>query len=122
MAKTRKPLNRERILESALALADENGLDAISMRKLGQELGFEAMSLYNHVDGRPGLLRLVSLRGLHQLTEAISAAEQQKMFHLPPGFEIQLVAAEPEIRKPMNLNFDARGRLWITHSIEVRRG
>ncbi|HEY2840884.1 MAG TPA: c-type cytochrome [Pirellulales bacterium] len=51
-------------------------------------------------------------------TEAISAAEQQKMFHLPPGFEIQLVAAEPEIRKPMNLNFDVHGRLYATQSTE----
>src|SRR4051812_41094647 len=46
----------------------------------------------------------------------ISAVEQQKMFHLPPGFEIQLVAAEPEIRKPMNLNFDVHGRLYATQS------
>jgi hypothetical protein len=39
-------------------------------------------------------------------------------FHLPPGFEIQLVVSDPDIGKPMNLNFDARGRLWITLSIE----
>jgi putative heme-binding domain-containing protein len=40
------------------------------------------------------------------------------MFHLPAGFEIQLVAAEPDINKPMNLAFDAKGRLWVTTSIE----
>ncbi len=51
-------------------------------------------------------------------TEPVSAAEQQKRFKLPPGFEIELVAAEPDIHKPMNLKFDARGRLWVTHSIE----
>lgn len=51
-------------------------------------------------------------------TEALTPAEQQKHFKLPPGFEIQLVAAEPDIQKPMNLAFDARGRLWVTHSIE----
>ena len=45
-------------------------------------------------------------------------AEEQKTFHLPPGFEIQLVASEPEISKPMNMAFDARGRLWITQSRE----
>jgi AcrR family transcriptional regulator len=56
MAKARKPLSRDRILESALALADENGIDAISMRKLGQQLGFEAMSLYNHVANKDDLL------------------------------------------------------------------
>jgi len=40
--------------------------------------------------------------------------QEQKSFHLPPGFEIQLVAAEPDILKPMNMAFDARGRLWVT--------
>ena len=45
-------------------------------------------------------------------------ADQQKTFHLPPGFEIQLVAAEPEINKPLNLAFDAIGRLWVTTSTE----
>lgn len=40
------------------------------------------------------------------------------MFHLPPGFEIQLIAAEPEIRKPINMNFDAHGNLFVTQSIE----
>src|SRR5690348_13048642 len=47
-----------------------------------------------------------------------SPAEEQKAFHLPPGFEIQLVAAEPEVHKPMNFNFDAAGRLWFTGSVE----
>src|SRR5689334_8803008 len=44
--------------------------------------------------------------------------EEAKAFHLPPGFEIQLVAAESEVHKPMNFNFDAAGRLWFTGSVE----
>jgi len=59
----RLPLSRERILESALVLVDEHGLESLTMRKLGQELGFEAMSLYNHVANKDelinGLLDLV---------------------------------------------------------------
>ncbi|MDB5291176.1 MAG: Cytochrome c [Phycisphaerales bacterium] len=39
-------------------------------------------------------------------------------FHLPPGFEAQLVAAEPDIHKPINISFDERGRLWVTDTIE----
>ncbi len=50
--------------------------------------------------------------------EPLSAAAQQAKFHLPPGFEIQLVAAEPDVRKPINLNFDSRGRLFFSQSIE----
>ena len=51
-------------------------------------------------------------------TEALSPEEELKKFRLPEGFAMELVAAEPEIQKPMNLAFDARGRLWVTHSIE----
>ena len=57
MATTRrKPLSRERILDTALALVDEEGIEALSMRKLGQALGYEAMSLYNHVANKDDLL------------------------------------------------------------------
>jgi putative heme-binding domain-containing protein len=44
--------------------------------------------------------------------------DERKGFHLPPGFEIELVAAEPDVRKPININFDDRGRLWVTESVE----
>jgi putative heme-binding domain-containing protein len=44
--------------------------------------------------------------------------EERKLFHLPPGFEAQLVAAEPDIHKPLNLAFDAHGRLWVTDTVE----
>ena len=57
MATTRrKALSRERILGAALELVDEQGIDALSMRKLGQSLGYEAMSLYNHVANKDDLL------------------------------------------------------------------
>jgi putative heme-binding domain-containing protein len=45
-------------------------------------------------------------------------AEERAGFHLPEGFEIQLVAAEPDIHKPMNIAFDDLGRLWVTSTIE----
>jgi AcrR family transcriptional regulator len=52
----RTPLSRERILSTAVALADEHGLDGLTMRKLAKELGVEAMSLYNHVANKGDLL------------------------------------------------------------------
>ena len=52
----RLPLSRERILQAALELADEQGIKSVTMRKLGQLLGFEAMSLYNHVANKDDLL------------------------------------------------------------------
>jgi AcrR family transcriptional regulator len=55
-SRSRRPLTRERVLERAIALADEDGIDALSMRKLGQALGVEAMSLYNHVANKGALV------------------------------------------------------------------
>jgi len=51
-------------------------------------------------------------------TEPLSPEEQRLKFHLPDGFKIQLVAAEPDLRKPMNMAFDSAGRLWVTESRE----
>lgn len=51
-------------------------------------------------------------------TEPLSPADQLKTFVLPQGFEIQLVAAEPDIAKPMNMAFDQQGRLWVSSSLE----
>src|SRR5438093_11949985 len=51
-------------------------------------------------------------------TNPKTAEEERKSFHVPAGFEVQLVAAEPDVRKPININFDDRGRLWVTESIE----
>ena len=48
-AKRRVPLTRERLLRAAIAMADDGGIESLTMRRLGQELGVEAMSLYNHV-------------------------------------------------------------------------
>jgi AcrR family transcriptional regulator len=53
---TRTPLSRERVLSAAVVLADENGIESFSMRKLGEALGVEAMSLYNHVASKDDLL------------------------------------------------------------------
>src|SRR4051794_15946873 len=53
---TRIPLSRERILATALELADEAGAESLTMRRLGDELGYEAMSLYRHVANKGDLL------------------------------------------------------------------
>jgi AcrR family transcriptional regulator len=59
----RLPLSRDRILRAALELVDEGGIESLTMRKLGHALGFEAMSLYNHVANKDdvinGILDLV---------------------------------------------------------------
>jgi AcrR family transcriptional regulator len=52
----RTPLNRERVLRAAITIADEGGLGALTMRRLAEHLGAEAMSLYYHVAGKEELL------------------------------------------------------------------
>ena len=51
-------------------------------------------------------------------SDARTPQEELSGFHLPEGFVIELIAAEPLISKPLNLAFDSRGRLWVTDSLE----
>jgi len=55
-AERRETLTRQRVLEAAVELADRHGIESVSMRRLGQELGVEAMSLYTHVRSKDDLL------------------------------------------------------------------
>ena len=55
-AEPRAPLSRQRVLRAAVALADRGGVGSLSMRKLAQELGVEAMSLYHHVASKDDIL------------------------------------------------------------------
>src|SRR5205085_11010218 len=62
----RKPLTKERVLEQAIALADKDGIEALTMRKLGRALGVEAMSLYNHVANKGELVAAMVDRVVEQ--------------------------------------------------------
>jgi AcrR family transcriptional regulator len=55
-ARRRAALTRERVLRAAISLADRDGIESLSMRKLGHKLGVEAMSLYNHVRNKVDML------------------------------------------------------------------
>ncbi len=56
----RRKLTRDLILDAAVRLADEEGIQAVSMRRLGQALSVEAMSLYKHVSGKEDILDGIS--------------------------------------------------------------
>jgi putative heme-binding domain-containing protein len=51
-------------------------------------------------------------------TDPLTPEQEVLTFRLPPGFQAELVASEPDIAKPLNLAFDARGRLWASISLE----
>ena len=73
--KSRPPLTRERVLRAAVELADERGIDALTMRSLGQELGVEAMSLYNHVSNKEDVLDGIVEVVVGEVLAAVAAIE-----------------------------------------------
>jgi AcrR family transcriptional regulator len=74
-AESRLPLNRERVLDAALKLVDDGGIESLSMRKLGQALGVEAMSLYNHVANKNDVITGILERVADEI-EPPSATEE----------------------------------------------
>lgn len=56
MSRPPLPLSRDRVLEAAVRVADRGGVEAITMRRVAQELGVEAMSLYHHVPNKDAIL------------------------------------------------------------------
>ncbi|WP_410631390.1 TetR/AcrR family transcriptional regulator [Amycolatopsis sp. cmx-4-83] len=68
----RIPLSRERVLRTAVALADEHGLAAVTMRRLAEELGAEAMSLYYHVAKKEDVLAGIVDVVAQEINEAVA--------------------------------------------------
>ena len=63
----KRNLSRKRVVDAALELIDREGIDALSMRRLGRELGVEGMALYTHVRHKSDLLDAVAERVLEEL-------------------------------------------------------
>lgn len=68
----REPLSSTAIVRAAVRLADEQGLDALTMRHLGAQLGAKAMALYRHVSGREDLLDAMVAATMDQLAPLLS--------------------------------------------------
>jgi AcrR family transcriptional regulator len=72
----RVPLSRERVLRTAVAIADEHGIEAVTMRRVGEELGAEAMSLYHHVANKGDLLDGAVDLVIGEVNEAVDALDR----------------------------------------------
>ena len=72
---TRVPLSRERVLRAAVKVADEGGIESVTMRRLAEELGAEAMSLYYHVANKDDVLDGIADAVAREINEAVDAAE-----------------------------------------------
>ena len=71
IAEPRIPLSRERVFRAAINVADEGGIESLTMRKLAKELGVEAMSLYYHVANKKAVLDGVADAILGEIEEAV---------------------------------------------------
>ena len=78
----RAPLTRQRVLEAAVTLADENGIESLTMRELGLRLGFEAMSLYNHVANKDDILDGMVDRVVSEIDLPSDAADWKEAMRL----------------------------------------
>lgn len=72
----RRPLNRDRVLRAAVELADGEGVGALTMRRLAQSLGVEAMSLYHHVANKDALLDGVVEVVLGEVNDAVGSLDE----------------------------------------------
>jgi AcrR family transcriptional regulator len=70
----RRGLDSRQVIDAAVAIADREGLDAVTLARVADALGVRAPSLYHHVTGRDGLLRAIALRGLRELTASLRSA------------------------------------------------
>ncbi|MEV0900566.1 TetR/AcrR family transcriptional regulator C-terminal domain-containing protein [Actinoplanes sp. NPDC049802] len=71
----KEPLSRERVLAAAVTIADADGLAAVTMRRLGADLGVEAMSLYHHLRGKDALLDGVAETLVAEILDAVGRVE-----------------------------------------------
>src|SRR5689334_8610037 len=70
----RKNIDFDRVLETAIALADEKGLEAVSLKTVAEQLGIQIPSLYNHISGLPGLRYAMHVWAACQLVDQIRRA------------------------------------------------
>ncbi len=70
----RRHIDRQRVLDVSIALADEHGFEAVTLASVAAELGIRIPSLYNHISGLPGLRQEMRLWGLQQLGDTLRRA------------------------------------------------
>lgn len=98
----RTPLSRERVLRRAVEIADEHGVEALTMRRLAEDLGVEAMSLYHHVRGKGGILDGAVEVVLDEMLEAV------------------LALGEPDLPEPRAWQPAVRARLLAARTVMLR--
>ncbi len=102
----RLPLTRARIIEAALRVMDAEGLEAVTMRRIGRELGVEAMSLYNHVEDKEDILDGICERVMSEFEFPESGPDWAENARRGARAWRQLLRAHPDV---MRLFAEERG-------------
>lgn len=94
----RKPLTREKIVEKAIELLDSEGLEGLSMRRLGDALGVEAMALYHHFPNKDAILDSVAAAIIEEVGEAmpIEGGDWKTVMMSGPASAGRAIAAHPK--------------------------
>ena len=92
-AQPRIPLSRDRVFRAAVALADREGIAALTMRNLAEELDVEAMSLYYHVANKEAILDGIVEHVLAELNDVTSAVEMPSPFDWKAAMRGRILAA-----------------------------
>lgn len=95
----REPLTRERVIETALRLMDTQGLGAVTMRRIGRELGVEAMSLYNHVEDKEDILDGICERVMAEFDFPEPAEDWEETCRRGARAWRRLLQAHPEVMR-----------------------
>lgn len=96
-SKRRERLTRDRIIDAALVIMDGEGLDAVSMRRVGRELGVEAMSLYHHVRDKDDLLLGIRERVLSTFADPGTQGDWEERAREAARSWRQILRAHPNI-------------------------
>ena len=78
----RLPLSRDRVLRAAVGIADEQGIGAVTMRRLGEVVGAEAMSLYHHVSNKEDILDGIAEYVVQEINDIVDRLEPQPTWKL----------------------------------------
>lgn len=117
----RTPLSIERIVATAIEMADRGGVDDLSMRRLADELGFKVMSLYNHVANKDELLELMVDRILGAVEfvdpDHVDDLDWKSAITDLAVAEHRLILAHPWVASVMNTVFPRTGRWRLAEEL-----
>jgi len=107
----RIPLTRDRILDTAMALADEDGIESLTMRRLAEQLQVEAMSLYHHLRNKNAILDELAERVFQEIEAEVGG------FAVPPPGSLWIAAIRPRILGARRVMLRHR---WVPGVMESR--